>query len=259
MIHGHWLSRYGIAGSYTALDIAPDDFAAFMLDLPERGMAGGNVTLPHKERAAALASRLDEAAAIIGAANTLWVEEGAVLAGNTDAYGFAASLDAAAPRWASGRTATVLGAGGAARAVIHALQDRGYGDIRIVNRTRERAASLRDRFRGGCSAHAWDAVAELLADSDLLVNTTALGMKGQPTLDVDPDPLPQGAVVCDIVYVPLRTDLLARAQQRGLATADGLGMLLHQAAPGFARWFGTEPQVTEELRALIVADLERAA
>ncbi|RUW77089.1 MULTISPECIES: shikimate dehydrogenase [unclassified Mesorhizobium] len=255
-IHGHWLTRYGIDGSYQAIDVAPDDFAAFLNALRDNGFQGGNVTIPHKEAAFALVERRDEAAEAIGAVNTLWFEDGKLWGGNTDAHGFAANLDDYAPGWAANGPAVVLGAGGASRAVIHALKERGVGDIRIVNRTLARAEELSHRFGAGVSAHRADAVGDLLADAGLLVNTTALGMHGNEGLSADPAGLPDHAIVTDIVYVPLETPLLAAARGRGLWMVDGLGMLLHQAVPGFERWFGTRPEVTAELRRMIIADIE---
>ncbi|MFC3326571.1 shikimate dehydrogenase [Mesorhizobium cantuariense] len=254
-IHGHWLAEHGIDGSYQAIDVAPQDFAAFVKTLQANNYRGGNVTIPHKEAAFALVERRDQAAQEIGAVNTLWFEDGTLWGGNTDAHGFAANLDDHAPGWASKGAAVVLGAGGASRAVIHALKERGVADIRIVNRTLARAMELRDRFGAGVSAHGMAATGELLGDAGLLVNTTALGMHGNEGLSADPALLPDHAIVTDIVYVPLETPLLAAARARNLKTVDGLGMLLHQAVPGFERWFGIRPQVTAELRTLIVADL----
>jgi shikimate dehydrogenase len=256
MIHSHWLNSYGIDGSYTAIDVAPEDFAAFVAGLAAAGLRGGNVTIPHKEAAFAAVQRRDEAAEQIGAVNTLWFEDGILWGGNTDAYGFAANLDHLAPGWAKGDVAVVLGAGGASRAIIHALKKRGFNDIRIVNRTLARASELADQFGAGVSAHPQTATAELLGDASLLVNTTALGMHGNEGLPADPSTLPDHAIVTDIVYVPLETPLLAAAKARGLKTVDGLGMLLHQAVPGFERWFGNRPEVTAELRNLIVSDLD---
>ncbi|WP_421915422.1 shikimate dehydrogenase [Mesorhizobium sp.] len=254
-IHGHWLAKHGIDGSYQAIDVAPRDFAEFLATLQANGYRGGNVTIPHKEAAFALVDRRDQAAEEIGAVNTLWFEDGGLWGGNTDDHGFAANLDEHAPGWANNGPAVVLGAGGASRAIIHALKQRGVRDIRIVNRTLARAEELRHRFGAGVSAHAMAAADELLGDAGLLVNTTALGMHGNETLSADPTRLPDHAIVTDIVYVPLETPLLAAARARGLRTVDGLGMLLHQAAPGFERWFGVRPRVTAELRSLVVADL----
>jgi len=254
-IHGHWLAQHGIDGSYEAIDVAPQDFAEFIAALQANGFRGGNVTIPHKEAAFALVHRRDQAAEEIGAVNTLWFEDGLLWGGNTDGHGFAANLDDYAPGWANTGPAVVLGAGGASRAVIQALKQRGVGDIRIVNRTLARAQELRDRFGAGVSAHGTAETHELLADAGLLVNTTALGMVGNEGLAADPALLPDHAIVTDLVYVPLETPLLAAARARGLKTVDGLGMLLNQAVPGFEHWFGIRPQVTAELRALIVADL----
>jgi len=255
-IHGHWLATYGIDGSYQAIDVAPADFAAFLGSLRDNGYRGGNVTIPHKEAAFAGVTRRDHAADAIGAVNTLWLEDGVLWGGNTDGVGFAANLDDHAPGWAANGPAVVLGAGGASRAVIHALKERGIRDIRVVNRTLSRAEELRDLFGAGVSAHGAEAVDELLADAGLLINTTALGMHGNEALAADPAGLPGHAIVTDIVYVPLETPLLAAARKRGLKTVDGLGMLLHQAVPGFERWFGRKPEVTAELRQMIVADIE---
>lgn len=258
-IHGFWLKQYGIDGSYTAIDVAPEVLGDFLKSLATGGFAGGNVTIPHKEAAFRLVDRRDAAAEAIGAVNTLWFEDGMLWGGNTDAHGFAANLDEHAPEWHKARAALVLGAGGAAHAVIHALKERGVRDIRIVNRTVERATELADRFGEGVSAHPLAASGEFLPETGLLVNTTSLGMHGYAQLPVDPSALPDSAIVTDIVYVPLETPLLAAARARGLKTVDGLGMLLHQAAPGFERWFGVRPAVTLELREMIVADLEAAA
>lgn len=257
LIHGHWLKTCAIPGSYEAIDVAPRDFADFLRGLEAQGFRGGNVTIPHKEAAFATVDSYDAAAEAIGAINTVWLEDGRLLATNTDWSGFAANLDAAAPRWAKGQVAVVLGAGGSSRAILHALLSKGYRDIRVVNRTRERAQELADRFGARVSAHDWGATEELLGDCDLLVNTTSLGMAGSAGPDLDLDRLAPGAIVTDIVYVPLTTPILAAAQSRGIETVDGLGMLLHQAVPGFARWFGWVPDVTPELRDLVIADMEQ--
>jgi len=259
LIHGHWLKTYGIAGSYKAVDVPPHDFAAFVGGLRQAGYRGGNVTLPNKEAAYALAEVLHDDAREIGAANTLWFEDGRLNATNTDAYGFCANLDAAVPEWTGGRIALILGAGGASRAIVHALLSRGFSEVRIVNRTVARAQELADRFGARVSAHPVEAAGELAADAGLLVNTTSLGMDGQGELPADVAALPAHAVVTDIVYVPLETPLLAAARRRGLKAVDGLGMLLHQAVPGFERWFGRRPEVTADLHALVVADLEAHA
>jgi len=255
-IHSHWLTEYGIAGAYTAIDVEPRRFDDFLAGLQANGFAGGNVTIPHKEAAFRSARRHDEAVELIGAVNTLWLEDGILCGGNTDAYGFTANLDERAPGWAKSRTAVIIGAGGAARAVIHALKQRGVADIRLVNRTADRATELADRFGAGVSAYETGALRELCRDAGLLVNTTSLGMAGDRELPADPAWLPDHAIVTDLVYVPLETPLLRAAAARGLKTVDGLGMLLHQAVPGFERWFGLRPAVSEKLRSVIVADLE---
>lgn len=255
LIHGYWLAEHGVDGSYERIDVAPAAFPAFIAGLAEAGLAGGNVTLPHKEAAFRLVARRDAAAQAIGAVNTLWFEDGDLVGGNTDAYGYAAHLDASAPAWRDGRSAVVLGAGGAARAILHALRKAGYRRLRIVNRSRDRALHMVGTA-GDVGIHAWRDVPSLLGDADLLVNTSVLGMTGKPPLDIDLAPLPAHAIVSDIVYAPLQTDLLAAAAGRGLAAVDGLGMLLHQAVPGFERWFGIRPTVTEALRLRVLSDLE---
>lgn len=257
VIHSYWLDRYGIAGSYTVIDVAPERFADFLAGLREAGFVGGNVTIPHKQAAFAAVSRRDAAADAIGAVNTVWFEDGILHGGNTDAYGFAANLDERAPGWVQSRSAVVVGAGGAARAVVHALIERGVGDIRLANRTAGRAVELAARFGGRISVHAMEALPEICADADLLINTTSLGMAGDKGLPADPAWLPDHAIVNDLVYVPLETPLLAAAAARGLKAVDGLGMLLHQAAPGFELWFGRRPEVTPALRDRIVEDLDK--
>lgn len=256
-IHGHWLKAYGIAGSYQAIDVEPARFEEFLLRLREHGYVGGNLTIPHKEAAFRLVDQHDEAAEEIGAVNTVWIEDGKLCGSNTDSYGFAANLDQRAPGWDMHKTALVLGAGGASRAVLHALKARGFSDIRLLNRTVDRARELAKAFGKRVSAHGLDAAGELLGDSDLVINTTSLGMHGADDGQlIDMTKLQDHALVTDLVYVPLETPLLAAARLRGLKTVDGLGMLLHQATPGFERWFGPKPEVTDELRAKIAADIE---
>ena len=258
LIHGHWLNRLGMAGCYEAIDVAPGSFGDFLRGIDAAGFRGGNITIPHKEAAFAIVDDHDAASDLIGAINTVWLEDGRLLATNTDWSGFAANLDEGSPEWATGGRAVVLGAGGSARAILFAILERGYREIRVVNRTLDRARELADRFGDRVSAHGWDTLPELLADADLLVNTTSIGMAGLESGYVpDLQSLPSTAIVTDIVYVPLETPLLSTAKARGLVTVDGLGMLLHQAAPGFARWFGRTPAVTPELRALVIADMER--
>lgn len=257
LIHGHWLAEHGLSGTYERLDVAPDDFEAFFRGLPASGFAGGNVTIPHKEAAYRLADSLTERAKKIGAVNTLIVEGGRVRGDNTDAPGFIAHLDQSLGEgWPerTGGTALVLGAGGAARAIVVGLVERGTR-VWVANRSPERARALAELDPGHVEALAWEAVPEALSETGLLVNTTSLGMAGHPPLALDLAPLPERAAVADIVYVPLETPLLAAARARGLAAVDGLGMLLHQAVPGFFAWFGLRPEVTPELREKIVADL----
>lgn len=252
MLHGHWLRTLGIAGSYELADLPPAGVPAFLADFASRGFVGGNVTVPHKVAVMPFLARMDEEARAIGAVNTIWLEHGESVGGNTDAIGLMANLDDLAPGWDG--PAVILGAGGAARAAVHALRQRQV-TVSVANRTRERADALASRFRAGVTAHGMEELPELLRQAGLLVNTTSLGMTGKPPLEIDLTPLRRDAVVYDIVYVPLETPLLAQARARRHRTVDGLGMLLHQAVPGFARWFGVTPTVTPELRALIEADI----
>jgi shikimate dehydrogenase len=259
LIHNYWLERYGIAGEYCRELVPPEEFTAFLGSLAARGYVGANVTLPHKEAALAL-SQPDARARAVGAANTLWFDDGVLRATNTDVEGFLSNLDACAPHWDRNlQKAVVLGAGGAARAVIYGLLARGVQQLGVVNRTLSRAEMLRQTFGTRVQVAGWDEQEAALADAALLVNTTTLGMQGQPALAVDVALLPGFAVVADLVYVPVLTPLIAAAKGRGLRTADGLGMLLHQAVRGFALWFGKTPSVTPELRALIETDLCAAA
>jgi shikimate dehydrogenase len=256
LIHNHWIKRHGLTAEYRREAVPPDKFAEFIATLNERGYIGANVTLPHKEAALAL-SEPDGCAQAVGAANTLWLESGKLRATNTDVEGFIANLDASAPRWDSGlESAIVIGAGGAARAVVFALLERGVRRIYVANRTLEKAKGFRERFGERIQAVSWDEINGLLAGVQLLANATSLGMSGQPELEINVEVLPASAVVADIVYVPLETPLLAAARKRGLLTADGLGMLLHQAVRGFSLWFGVRPEVTDELRRLVEADLK---
>jgi shikimate dehydrogenase len=254
LIHHYWLRTLGIAGGYVIEAVPPDEFKDFIFRLSLRGFVGANVTIPHNERALAL-SKPDERARAVGAANTLWFADGELRSTNTDVEGFINNLDASAPGWDTCEDALVLGAGGSARAVVFGLLDRGIKRVHLANRTVERARSLADQFGASVLPVAWDALGDILPRAGLLVNTTSLGMKGQPPLELDVGLLPSGAVVADLVYVPLDTLLLTASRARGLKTADGLGMLLHQAVRGFELWFGRRPEVTAELRALVEADL----
>jgi len=255
LIHTYWLRQLGITAEYRREAVPPERLAEFVAHLGDRGYVGANVTVPHKEAVMRL-SRPDALAQAVGAANTLWFEDGVLRATNTDVEGFVASLDAAVPAWSAGLdTAVVLGAGGAARAVVFGLRERGLRHIRVVNRSFDRAAAMRARFGDAVVPVAWDQRNDVLAGARLLVNTTTLGMTGQEALDVDLARLATDAVVADIVYSPLATPLLATARARGLAAADGLGMLLYQARGAFMRFFGTRPEVTAGLRALVEADL----
>jgi shikimate dehydrogenase len=254
LIHNYWLKRYGIAGEYRREAVSPEEFPAFIGSLAARGYIGANVTLPHKEAALAL-SEPDDRARAVGAANTLWID-GVLRSTNTDVEGFLDNLDASAPHWDRDLSkAVVLGAGGAARAVIYGLIARGVERLVLVNRTHGRAELLRQKFGARVQVARWDELDVALADAALLVNTTPLGMQGQPALGVEVGRLPRHAVVTDVVYAPVRTPLIAGAKARDLRTADGLGMLLHQALRGFTLWFGTTPEVTPELRGLVEADL----
>jgi shikimate dehydrogenase len=262
LIHGYWLKRYGLDGSYERIDVAPVEFGDFLKGFRSRGFAGGNVTIPHKEMAFLSVERRTAQAERVGAVNTLWIEDSVLWGDNTDVTGFMAHLDTSlGTGWEQDvDTILVLGAGGAARAVVAGLQDRPCRRIFVANRTLSKAEDLvRDLRRHGSVAletSAWEALPRVIPHARLIVNTTSLGMAGQPPLALDLSQAPREAVVADIVYVPLETPLLAAAAARNLRTVDGLGMLLHQAAPGFRRWFGVTPEVTPELRALVLADIE---
>ncbi len=257
LIHHYWLRKLAIEGGYSIEAVPPEELAEFVLNLSHHGFVGANVTIPHKERVLALTVP-DQRARAVGAANTLWYDGDELRSTNTDVEGFINNLDADAPGWDSAEEALVLGAGGSARAVVFGLVERGIRRIHLANRTSDRADALAAELGAKVGAIAWDAVASVLPRAHLLVNTTSLGMRGQPALEIDVGALPASAVVSDLVYVPLETPLLAAARARGLKRADGLGMLLHQAVRGFELWFGQHPQVTAELRALVEADLARA-
>jgi shikimate dehydrogenase len=255
LIHNYWLRKYGIAGEYRREPVQREEFASFVKSLGARGYAGANVTVPHKE-AALILSEPDERARAVGAVNTLWFEGNLLRSTNTDVEGFLANIDTCAPGWDQDLSkAVVLGAGGAARAVIYGLLTRGAEHIVVANRTLARAEMLRQQFGARVRECPWAEMDAALADAALVVNTTTLGMQGQPAVALDIGRLPAHAVIADLVYVPVHTPLLAAAQAHGLRVADGLGMLLHQAVRGFALWFGRIPEVTAELRALVEADL----
>ncbi|WP_176525254.1 shikimate dehydrogenase [Caenispirillum bisanense] len=255
-LHGFWLREHGIDGAYVPLPVRPEDFAAAVRALPKLGFAGANVTVPHKEAALAACDEVSPLARRIGAVNTLVCRpDGSLWGDNTDGFGFLENLRAGCPGWRpEAGPAVVLGAGGAARAVVAALLDAGCPQVRLTNRTRDRAAELAADLGGAIEVVAWEERRAALAGAGLLVNTTTLGMTGAPPLDLALDPLPAAALVTDIVYAPLVTDLLARAQARGNAVVDGLGMLLHQGRPGFEAWFGVRPEVTPALRAAVLGD-----
>jgi shikimate dehydrogenase len=258
IIHKYWLKSFGIDGDYRIEAVKPEDFATFVASLGARGYVGANVTLPHKEQVLKVADA-DARARAVGAANTLWFEGGTLRATNTDVEGFVGNLDEASPGWDKVTDeALVLGAGGAARAIVFGLVERGIKTIHLVNRTLPRAEELARQFGLSVKPAAWDQIAALMPRATLLVNTTSLGMKGQPPLDLDLNLLTASATVVEAVYIPLDTPLLIAARRRGLKTADGLGMLLHQAVRGFSLWFGKRPAVTPDLRALVEADLTRA-
>ena len=251
-LHGLWLRRHGVDGAYLPLPVAPDRFAAAVRALVDLGFRGANVTIPHKEAAFALCDRVDPSAQRAGAVNTLVFRDGAIEGSNTDGWGFLANVAESAPGWrAEAGPAVILGAGGSARAIAAALLDAGCPQLTLVNRTPARAEALARALDGPIAV----ATTPPLAGAALLVNTTSLGMAGQPPLDLDLTALPPGAVVADIVYVPRETSLLAAARARGLTAVDGLGMLLHQARPGFAAWFGVTPEVDAELRDFVGGDI----
>lgn len=258
LIHNYWIKQHGLDADYRREEVLPENFAAFLRDLRDHGYVGANVTVPHKEAALALTVPDDRARAV-GAANTLWYDDVTLRSTNTDVEGFLANLDSATPGWDRGlESAVVIGAGGGARAVVFALLARDVQRINIVNRTIERAQTLQKQFGARVKPATWDEITGLLGGAGLLVNTTTLGMVGQPPLEINLR-CPASLVVADLVYIPLETRLLAMARDRGLRTADGLGMLLHQAVRGFELWFGVKPEVTAELRALVEADLHQTA
>lgn len=256
VIHRYWLNEHNIDGDYTREDVPPEKIRTFLRNFATSGLVGANVTVPYKEAAFRALARAEPVAAALKVANTLWLEDGRLAGTNTDVYGFLANLDERLPGWdVAAEQTVVLGAGGGARAVVFGLLQRGLGRVVVINRTRARAEAIAAELGDRVTPASLNELPEWLEDADLLVNATTLGMTGQPPLEIDLAPMQDGAVVYDIVYVPLETPLLAAARARGLRTVDGLGMLLHQAVPAFERWFGVRPSVTPGLRAALLADL----
>ena len=256
MIHNYWLKKYGIAGLYEKVAVSPDELPLFIKNLSVNGFQGCNVTIPHKESVFAQIEVTDSVTRQIGAVNTVYYEDNKQYGLNTDGYGFISNLKTVVPSWVSnGKTCVILGAGGASRAVIAILLNEGAKEIFLVNRTKLRAQNLASEFGDKISPIGFDEIEIAFNKADLLVNTTSLGMTGQPPLDISLSSLPSQCVVYDIVYDPLETNLLKQAKDKNLQIVDGLGMLLHQAVPGFEKWFGVRPQVTDDLKALLVADL----
>jgi shikimate dehydrogenase len=257
-LHGYWLKQHGIEGSYEKIALPPEDLDEFLQNIGKNKFVGGNVTIPHKQKTFAKIANPNATAKRLEAVNTLWFENGLLKAGNTDCYGFSANLDDFAPRWRKAKTALVLGAGGASSAVLLALVNAGIEKIFIINRTRSRAESLAKKMaakemrpnKAQCQfiCADMDDLPNFLRQSDILINTTSLGMEGQPPLEIDISALPGSAIVSDIVYNPLETPLLIRAKAANLSVVDGIGMLLHQAVPGFEKWFGVRPEVTADMR-----------
>ena len=254
-VHGHWLRRHDVRGYYIPMDVGAADLERVLQTMPRMGFVGCNVTIPHKETVLRLAQSVTDRAALIGAANTItFRDDGTMQADNTDGYGFLENIRHAATGWSPrDGAAAVFGAGGAARAVIVALLDAGAPEIRLTNRSRARAEALRQEFGAKVIVHDWVRAGNIVDDAATVVNTTSLGMEGKAPFRVPLDGLTPGAVVSDLVYTPLETDFLRAARAAGCIAVDGLGMLLHQAAPGFERWFGPRPEVDDELRAAALA------
>ena len=262
LVHGHWLAHYDIEGDYLRHPCKVEDFDDFISSFKDQGFVGGNVTLPHKEAAFASVVKKDTTATRLGAINTVWIENDEVVGSNTDGYGFTANLDEFASDWSDERRlkrgALVLGAGGASRAIIDSLMQRGFEKITIANRTLTRAVELREMFGEPCCAIAYEDIGDVEKKSSIIINTTSVGMAGTDLENEAPISLngfSNDTIVNDIVYTPLITPLLHDAKTSGMRAVDGLGMLLHQAVPGFEKWFGVKPKVTQELRAALLADL----
>lgn len=256
-IHGYWIEQYGLNASYERIQVEPDQLKTFLSSLKNGKFVGGNATIPHKEGVFAHISKKDEAATAIGAANTIWFENNDLVAGNTDAYGFTANLDDQIPNWRNAKRAMIFGAGGASRAIIYALIVAGYERIYLVNRTLERAQKLAKSFGSMVHPMTWDEAESTVDKAELIINSTSLGMEGQPSFPPILEHAHRDALVSDIVYVPLETPFLKLAKQQGLKTSDGLGMLLHQAVPGFEKWFGVKPVVDKGLRERILAEVSK--
>ncbi|MET3559506.1 shikimate dehydrogenase [Bartonella japonica] len=266
-IYNFWLKQYNLQGEYLAQEVASEEFEVFLTSLQKRGFCGGNITLPYKQKAFHFVKHKDDVATMIGAVNTLWYEKNKLCATNSDAYGFSANLDDYVPDW-GGEIALVLGAGGAARAILYALKKRRFERIFLINRTKQHAENLAEHFGKTVEIHDWHNVHEIFCQADLIVNTTSVGMKNPNSVGMeDPNAKKSDFFLCDfsktkktvlvtdIVYTPLITPFLKQAKAHGLKIVDGLGMLLHQAVPGFERWFGIRPQVTKALRAAILEDM----
>lgn len=259
LIHNYWLRQYGIEGTYTKEPVKPEDLEAFLRSFKARGLEGCNVTVPHKEAAFALAAIREPSAVAVNAANTLWLDDGQLACANTDTYGFMANLDASAPDWRKrSGPILILGAGGSARAVVYGFLEAGMSDIRVFNRSPDRARELAHHFGARVTAYSWDARNEHVSEAAVIVNTTTLGMNGTGSTGIDFTRAQAGAVAADLVYVPLETEFLKTARANGLTGVDGLGMLLHQAVPGFEKWFGVRPVVTPELYQIIAGDITGA-
>jgi len=257
LLHGYWLKKYGIDGTYTKRAVAPEAVADFLRSLSANGYVGCNVTVPHKAAAFSAADEREDSAKAVSAANTLWLSDGKLVAANTDTYGYMTNLSQQAPGWdRRDAPVSILGAGGAGRAIVFGFLDAGVSEIRVFNRTRARAETLAQQFGPCVKVLDWSEREAGSRDSAVLVNTTTIGMNGVGTLDFDLAGFDPECVVSDIVYVPLETELLRKAKSQGLRTVDGLGMLLHQGVPGFEKWFGVRPEVTDELRNLIAGDIE---
>jgi shikimate dehydrogenase len=254
LIHRFWLRRHGLTGDYLPEAVPPEDVESFLQSAGEK-FIGGNVTLPHKEAAFRACSRLTPVAERLAAVNTLWRADGGWSGDNTDAFGFAANLDDAGPDWRDGSHALVIGAGGASRAVIHALIEAGFGAVTVANRTFSRAEALKEQLGSTVHPISIDRVNEVLPDANVIVNASSAALEGEAEVWIEWHAARANAIATDLTYVPLTTRFLREAAAHGVRTVDGLGMLLHQAVPGFERWFGVRPVVDDELRALVVADL----